>query len=67
MKSFASDNYAGVLPEMMEALQAANTAHARSYGSDDITKRTKELFKEVFGSDVDVYFVFNGTGARGKI
>lgn len=64
MKSFASDNYAGVLPEIMEALQRANTGHARSYGADDITARTKLLFKEVFGADVDVYFVFNGTGAN---
>src|ERR1700744_5521074 len=64
LKSFASDNYAGVLPEMMEALQKANTAHARSYGSDDITKRTIDLFKKVFDADVDVYFVFNGTGAN---
>src|SRR5580700_2095129 len=64
MKSFASDNYAGVQPEIMEALQKANTAHARSYGADEITKRTASLFKEVFEADVDVYFVFNGTGAN---
>jgi threonine aldolase len=65
MKSFASDNYAGVLPEIMEALQKANNGqHARSYGADDITKRTTDLFKEVFDADVDVYFVFNGTGAN---
>jgi threonine aldolase len=64
MKSFASDNYAGVLPEVMEALQYANSAHARSYGADDITKRVTDLFREVFNADVDVYFVFNGTGAN---
>jgi threonine aldolase len=64
MKSFASDNYAGVLPEIMEALQKANGEHARSYGADEITKRTTALFREVFQSDVDVYFVFNGTGAN---
>ncbi|MBS1773455.1 MAG: low specificity L-threonine aldolase [Bacteroidetes bacterium] len=64
MKSFASDNYAGVLPEMMEALQKANVGHARSYGADEITERTKKLFCEVFGADIDVYFVFNGTGAN---
>lgn len=64
MKSFASDNYAGVLPEVMEALQKANHQHARSYGADEITKRTVALFKDVFGGDVDVYFVFNGTGAN---
>ncbi len=64
MKSFASDNYAGVLPEVMEALHNANINHAPSYGSDEITKRTLNLFKETFDADVDVYFVFNGTGAN---
>jgi threonine aldolase len=64
MKSFASDNYAGVLPEVMTALQAANSQHARSYGADEITARTTQLFREVFGADIDVLFVFNGTGAN---
>lgn len=64
MKSFASDNYAGVLPEVMAALQAANSLHARSYGADEITERTTALFREVFAADVEVLFVFNGTGAN---
>jgi threonine aldolase len=64
MKSFASDNYAGVLPEVMAALAAANSEHARSYGADDITERTTSLFKEIFGDVADVLFVFNGTGAN---
>jgi len=64
MKSFASDNYAGVLPEMMQALNNANAYHARSYGSDEITKRTVAIFRKIFDADVDVYFVFNGTGAN---
>ncbi len=64
MKSFASDNYAGVLPEVMAALQKANSNHARSYGADDITERIRHLFNEVFEQEVDVYFVFNGTGAN---
>lgn len=64
MKSFASDNYAGVLPEVMNALQKANNEHARSYGVDDITERVRQLFNEVFEAEVDVYFVFNGTGAN---
>src|ERR1700733_4857749 len=64
MKSFASDNYAGVLPEVMDALQKANGEHVRSYGADNITKRATSLFKEMFDADVDVYFVFNGTGAN---
>ena len=64
MKSFASDNYAGVLPEVMLALQQANADHARSYGADEVTKKAVSLFREVFEADVDVYFVFNGTGAN---
>lgn len=64
MKSFASDNYAGVLPEVIEALGKANQQHARSYGADEITARTNELFRKVFDTDCDVYFVFNGTGAN---
>ncbi|MCU0444273.1 MAG: low specificity L-threonine aldolase [Microscillaceae bacterium] len=63
-KSFASDNYAGVLPEVMQALQAANAQHARSYGNDEISQRTQALFAEVFGAEVSVSFVFNGTGAN---
>ena len=64
MKSFASDNYAGVLPEVMQALHDANHDHARSYGADEITKRVAAKFKEVFEADASVYFVFNGTGAN---
>ena len=64
MKSFASDNYAGVLPEVMDALHRANAGHARSYGADDITARTAGLFRDVFGANASVYFVFNGTGAN---
>lgn len=64
MKSFASDNYAGVLPEVMAALAAANTGHERSYGADTITERTTQLFKDIFGDMADVLFVFNGTGAN---
>ncbi len=64
MKGFASDNYAGVLPEVMEALQLANEGHAKAYSDDHITERTKKLFCEVFEADVDVHFVYNGTCAN---
>ena len=37
MRNFASDNYAPVLPEVMDAIAAANHGHARSYGADDVT------------------------------
>ncbi len=64
MKSFASDNYAGVVPEVMEVLRHTNDSHARSYGADNYTKVTTDLFRDIFGSNCDVYFVFNGTGAN---
>jgi len=64
MKSFASDNYAGVLPEVMQALHAANSEHAVSYGNDVLTERVRQQFCEVFGAEVEVLFVFNGTGAN---
>ncbi|MEI7676709.1 MAG: low specificity L-threonine aldolase [Bacteroidales bacterium] len=63
-KSFASDNYAGALPEMLEAVATANTSHARSYGNDDYTAEAKREFERHFGSDIEVTFVFNGTGAN---
>lgn len=65
MKSLASDNYAGALPEVIEAIIAANTGHAPSYGADATTVRVKALIQEIFGApDADVLFVFNGTGAN---
>lgn len=64
MKSFASDNYAGVLPEVMQALQRANVEHSRAYGADEITARTTAALQEIFGGIEDVLFVFNGTGAN---
>jgi threonine aldolase len=64
VKSFASDNYAGAPPEIMKALARANEAHVVSYGDDPITARTVEKFKNIFGSDIEVFFVYNGTGAN---
>lgn len=64
MKAFASDNYSGVHPEIMEALIRANAEHMGSYGSDEITTRTKKLFEKLFGAGTEVFFVYNGTGAN---
>ena len=64
MKAFASDNYSGVHPEIMEALQKANAAHEGSYGNDQYTTRAVNKFKELFGNDIEVFFVYNGTAAN---
>jgi threonine aldolase len=63
-RSFASDNNAGVHPEVIEAIRAANEGHVVAYGDDPFTERAVELFKKHFGGDVAVYFVFGGTGAN---
>lgn len=63
-RSFASDNNAGVHPEVIEAIRAANEGHVIAYGDDDLTARAIKLFKKHFGKDVEVYFVFGGTGAN---
>jgi threonine aldolase len=63
-RSFASDNNAGVHPEMIEAIKAANEGHVVAYGDDVFTARAVKTFQKHFGRDVDVFFVFGGTGAN---
>ena len=64
IRSFASDNNAGVHPEILEALARANHGHVIAYGADLYTQSAIAKFKEHFGPDVDVFFTFNGTGAN---
>jgi threonine aldolase len=63
-RSFASDNWAGVHPEVLTALAAANTGHAPAYGGDDWTARFVALVRERFGPDAEAFPVLNGTGAN---
>ena len=63
MKSFASDNYSGIHPEIFEAIQRANVNHQISYGDDEFSKETNKLFENEFGK-VTVLYTFNGTGAN---
>ena len=63
-RHFASDNYSGICPEAWAALAAANHGHARSYGDDPWTTRASDLLREVFETDCEVFFVFNGTAAN---
>lgn len=64
MKAFASDNYSGVHPEIMEALVRANVEHQGAYGNDEFTARAQKKIKEYFTSNTEVFFVYNGTGAN---
>ena len=64
LQHFASDNYAGICPEALRALLAANAGQVRSYGVDEWTLRAADRLRELFETDCDVYFVFNGTAAN---
>lgn len=61
---YASDNYSGACPEVMSALTEANMACVPSYGDDIYTKRASDLLRDIFETDCEVFFVFNGTAAN---
>jgi threonine aldolase len=63
-RGFGSDNAAGILPEALEAIAAANTGHATAYGNDEWTARAEARFREHFGEQARAFVVFNGTGAN---
>lgn len=63
-RGFASDNYAGVHPEILAAIGSVNEGHEIAYGNDEITARLDELFQAHFGPMAIGFPVFNGTGAN---
>jgi threonine aldolase len=63
-RGFASDNYAGVHPEIMSAMAAVNDGHEVAYGDDTVTAKLESLIKNHFGDAAQVFPVFNGTGAN---
>ncbi|WP_420145112.1 threonine aldolase family protein [Sphingobium sp.] len=63
-QQFASDNYAGICPEAMEALTIANQGHARAYGDDEWTLRAADALRHLFETPCEVFFAFNGTAAN---
>ena len=62
--NFASDNTAGVAPEILAALARANEGFTLGYGNDDWTSRVEKKFCELFERDVAVFLVPTGTGAN---
>ena len=63
-RGFASDNYAGVHPEVLDAIALANGGHQISYGDDVYTEQLQEVFRAHFGPRAEAFPVFNGTGAN---
>ncbi len=64
LRGFASDNYAGVHPEILTALADANEGHQVAYGGDVYTERLQVMMKQHFGDRTEAFPVFNGTGAN---
>jgi len=63
-RQFASDNCSGICPEAWDAMAEANTGHEPSYGNDFWTQRAADRIREIFETDCEVFFVFNGTAAN---
>lgn len=62
--TFASDNYSGIHPTILQAISDANHGHQSSYGHDTYSQKLDELIKQHFGKNASAYPVFNGTGAN---
>lgn len=62
--AFASDNTAGICPTAWEAMAQANAGYAPGYGNDEWTRRAADAIRELFETDCEVYFCFNGTAAN---
>jgi threonine aldolase len=63
-RGFASDNYAGIHPEVLAAIARANGGHQVAYGADVYTRHLQGVFQRHFGGHATAYPVFNGTGAN---
>ena len=61
---FASDNTAGIAPEILAAIGKANTGYALGYGNDEWTRRVEAKFAEIFEREVAVFLVPTGTAAN---
>ena len=64
VRSFASDNNAGVHPQVLQAIARVNRGHVVGYGDDPYTEAAVRKFKQHFGADIEVFIVFNGTAAN---
>ena len=63
-RGFASDNNAGVHPQMLKAISEVNYGHVIAYGDDPYTEKAISEIRAIFGAEVEPYFVFIGTAAN---
>ncbi|WP_029059459.1 threonine aldolase family protein [Stappia stellulata] len=62
--NFSSDNWAGASQPVMDALTRHNHGFAPAYGTDPLTDRITQRFRDLFETDVSVYFTATGTAAN---
>jgi threonine aldolase len=63
-QQFASDNYSGICPQAWAAMESANRGSASAYGDDQWTARAANAFRDLFETNLELFFVFNGTAAN---
>ena len=63
-RGFASDNNSGIHPRILKAIEMANEGHVVGYGEDIYTEKAKQLFRNEFGPETEIFFALTGTGAN---
>lgn len=61
---FASDNWAGAAPQIVDAIAREAGRYGGAYGTSDMDKAAEARFSEIFERDVQVFFVATGTAAN---
>jgi len=64
---FSSDNYSGIASEAWRALEQANAGYADPYGDDQWTLDAANKIREVFETECEVFFAFNGTASNAMV
>ncbi|WP_417498446.1 threonine aldolase family protein [Maricaulis sp.] len=62
--NFLSDTTAPAHPKLIDAIAAANTGFAASYGNDAISARVEARLREIFECDLKVLFAVSGTASN---
>ncbi|MEO9213623.1 MAG: beta-eliminating lyase-related protein [Caulobacteraceae bacterium] len=61
---FASDNAAGAMPEVLDALGRFNGGFHASYGEGEVVARAVGMIRELLDVDAPVWFAASGTAAN---
>ena len=62
--NFASDNWAGIAPQINSALLSNSSGSMSAYGDSDLDEKVRDRFSELFEKQVSVFFVGTGTIAN---